>query len=55
MKLRELIFLLILGLFFNLGVAWFQAAPGYMDADYYFAGGLRLVQGHGFTETYLWN
>ena len=26
-----------------------------MDADYYYAGGLRLVQGHGFTETYLWN
>jgi hypothetical protein len=26
-----------------------------MDSDYYFAGGLRLVQGQGFTETYLWN
>jgi hypothetical protein len=55
MKRRELIFLFVFGLLFNIGVAWFQAAPGYMDADYYFAGGLRLVQGHGFTETYLWN
>jgi hypothetical protein len=55
MKSRELIFLFVFGLLFNIGVAWFQAAPGYMDADYYFAGGLRLVQGHGFTETYLWN
>jgi hypothetical protein len=55
MKSRELIFLFVFGLLFNIGVAWFQAAPGYMDADYYFAGGLRLAQGHGFTETYLWN
>ena len=36
-------------------VAWFQHAPGYMDADYYFAGGLRLAQGQGFTEIALWN
>jgi hypothetical protein len=26
-----------------------------MDADYYMAGGLRLVQGHGFSEIILWN
>jgi hypothetical protein len=55
MKRSELIFLFVLGLALNIGIAWFQAAPGYMDADYYFAGGLRLAQGHGFTETYLWN
>lgn len=55
MTRRELLGLFIFGLLFNIGVAWFQASPGYMDADYYFAGGLRLVQGHGFTETYLWN
>src|SRR5512133_698105 len=55
MKRSELIFLFVFGLLFNIGIAWFQAAPGYMDADYYFAGGLRLAQGHGFTENYLWN
>jgi len=55
MKRRELIALFMLGLVFNICLAWFQHAPGYMDADYYFAGGLRLIQGHGFTETYLWN
>ena len=33
----------------------FQSAPGYMDADYSFAGGLRLVSGEGFTELWLWN
>lgn len=55
MKRSDLITLFVLGLAFNICLAWFQHAPGYMDADYYFAGGLRLVQGHGFSETYLWN
>lgn len=32
-----------------------QTAPGYMDAEYYFAGGLRLTRGFGFTEPFLWN
>lgn len=26
-----------------------------MDADYYFAGGIQLAKGDGFTEPYLWN
>jgi hypothetical protein len=55
MTRRDLLLLFVTGLAFTIGVAWLQAAPGYMDADYYFAGGLRLVQGHGFTETVLWN
>ncbi len=55
MTRRNLLVLFVIGLLFNIGVVWFQAAPGYMDADYYFAGGLRLAQGHGFTEPYLWN
>ncbi|MCX6082832.1 MAG: hypothetical protein NTW32_25165 [Chloroflexi bacterium] len=55
MKRQELFALFLIGLLFNICIAWFQLAPGYMDADYYYAGGLRLVQGHGFTETYLWN
>jgi hypothetical protein len=45
----------ILGLIIPLAVAQFQPSPGYMDADYYFAGGLRLAQGHGFSENILWN
>jgi len=36
-------------------VAAFQPSPGYMDADYYYAGGLQLVAGHGLYEPYLWN
>ena len=30
-------------------------APGYMDAEYYYAGGIQLVSGHGLFEPYLWN
>jgi hypothetical protein len=26
-----------------------------MDADYYFAGGIQLASGNGFTEPYIWN
>jgi hypothetical protein len=35
--------------------ACFQPAPGYMDAEYYYSGGLRLAQGYGLTEEILWN
>ncbi len=55
MTYRQYGLLFMLSLAVTCVVAFFQAVPGYMDADYYFAGGLRLVQGHGFTETYLWN
>ncbi len=32
-----------------------ETAPGYMDAEYYYAGALRLAAGKGFVEPYLWN
>jgi hypothetical protein len=35
--------------------AFLQTAPGYMDAEYYFAGGKELFLGRGFTEPFLWN
>jgi hypothetical protein len=49
------VFLFLLGLAATCTVAFFQSVPSSMDEDYYLAGGLRLAQGHGFTETYLWN
>ncbi len=55
MTRRDLLSLFLAGILFFSVVAWFQHAPGYMDADYYFAGGLRLAQGQGFTEIALWN
>lgn len=48
-------FLFVCGLLVNSAVAWFQTAPGYMDADYYYAGGLQIASGRGFYEPYLWH
>jgi hypothetical protein len=55
MTRRDLFILFLLGLAVPLVIAQFQSLPGYMDADYYFGGGVQLAQGKGFTEPYLWN
>lgn len=58
MKVKDwkLIFILFsLGLAAALLAAFGQAVPGYMDAEYYYASGMRLAGGHGFTEPFLWN
>ncbi len=47
--------LFILGLSVALVTSFFQPAPGYMDAEYYYAGGIRLASGYGFSELILWN
>ena len=55
MKWRHYLILFAIGLLVPFAVSRFQTLPGYMDADYYFAGGIQLANGHGFTEPYLWN
>ena len=55
MTRRDLLLLFLLGLAVPLAIAQFQSLPGYMDADYYFGGGIQLARGDGFTEPYLWN
>jgi len=55
MTRRAYLWLFVAGLGVNLIVAFFQNSAGYMDADYYYAGGIRLAQGHGFSELLLWN
>lgn len=55
MSTRSLLALFLLGLAVPLAIAQFQSLPGYMDADYYFGGGIQLAKGNGFTEPYLWN
>ena len=55
MNFWRYIFLFLLGFGVAYSVAAYQNSPGYMDADYYFAGGLRLAEGEGFTELTLWN
>src|SRR5512133_1667642 len=55
MNWRHYTLLFIVGLIVPFAVSRFQSLPGYMDADYYFAGGIQLAEGHGFTEPYIWN
>jgi hypothetical protein len=55
MTRRDYLLLFLLGLAVSLAVAALQPVPGYMDADYYYAGGLQLAAGRGFTEPFLWN
>jgi hypothetical protein len=55
MNWRHYAILFAVGLSVPFAVSRFQSLPGYMDADYYFAGGLQLANGHGFTEPYIWN
>ena len=55
MNWRTYLILAILGSSLSIVIARFQAFPGYLDSDYYFAGGVQLAQGKGFTEPYLWN
>ncbi len=53
---RRLYFILFLsGLILPIVIAQFQPVPGYLDSAYYFAGGIQLAEGKGFTEPYLWN
>jgi hypothetical protein len=55
LKPRIYLALWALGLALVLLAAAFQSVPGYMDAEYYYAGGLRLAEGSGFSEPFLWN
>jgi len=55
MNWRHYLILFVVGLAVPFAVSRYQALPGYMDADYYFAGGIQLATGKGFTEPYIWN
>ena len=55
MNWRHYGILFVIGLLVPFVISRFQSLPGYMDADYYFAGGIQLAEGRGFTEPYLWN
>ncbi len=55
MPRRDLFLLFALALLLNFAAASLIQEPGGVDDAYYFGGALRLAQGHGFTEPYLWN
>jgi len=51
----DLLFVWFGGLVMVCLAAIFQTSPGYMDAEYYFAGGKLIWQGEAFREPFLWN
>ncbi|MBM3144535.1 MAG: hypothetical protein FJ010_06090 [Chloroflexi bacterium] len=55
MSRRMMVSLFLLGIAIPGSVGAFQSAPGYMDAEYYYATSLQLAGGQGFTEPFLWN
>jgi len=55
MKRQDYLLFFVVGMMVSLGVSLFQSYPGYMDADYYYAIGLRIANGQGFSEPFLWN
>ena len=55
MKPKNLLLLFIAGLILSMLPVLIQTNPGYMDAEYYYANGLRLFDGFGFTQPFVWN
>ena len=55
MKFRFYGTLFLIGVIISLGVAALEKEPGYMDADYYYASGLRIASNQGWDEPFLWN
>ena len=55
MTIKDNLTIFFLALVLALGIASTQPTPGYMDADYYYATGIQLAEGKGFTEPFLWN
>jgi hypothetical protein len=55
MTRNEILILFALALIVLVAESALVHVPGYMDADYYYAGGMQLANGKGFTEPFLWN
>ncbi len=55
MKFKIYLGLYLAAVLVGCAAAYLEKVPGYMDAEYYYGGALRLAQGQGFTEPYLWN
>jgi hypothetical protein len=55
MSRRSYLILFVLSLILQIAVSRLQSIPGYLDADYYYMGGVQLAKGEGFNEPFLWN
>ena len=49
--------IILFGVGLAAAIQWaaFQPVPGYMDAEYYYANALQLVNGQGLQEPFIWN
>jgi hypothetical protein len=54
-KRRHYLLLFVFGLAVSLVAARFQPVAGYMDAEYYYACAIRIYEGYGWTQPFLWN
>lgn len=52
---RDYVLLFVVALIITFVIVMLQPVPGYMDADYYYAGGKQIAGGHGFNDPFLWN
>ena len=52
---KDLVVLAVLAILVNGVVALLVTTPAYVDAFYYFDGGLRIASGDGWQEPYIWN
>ena len=55
MRTRSYAALFTIGVIIFLGIATQESVPGYMDADYYYANGLRIANTGSWNEPFLWN
>ena len=55
MKKRDLVRLFALSMVVRMASAALVSRPGYMDTAYYAAGAIRLAQGGGLSEAFIWN
>ncbi len=55
MRPRNYAALFTIGVIILLGMATLEPVPGYMDADYYYANGLRIATTGHWNEPFLWN
>lgn len=55
MNFKTYLILFFAGLILPIAISQFQDKPGYLDSEYYYAGGIQLATGNGFNEPYLWN
>jgi hypothetical protein len=55
MTRKEYLLLYLISTFFFSLLTLMIREPGYMDAEYYYAGGIQIASGQGNYEPYIWN